>query len=96
MPGRFWRKLSDVSETEALFTVLRQSADASAVAAIEQLIRDASDHELCRVNVLDFAAKRRLDEERAIATFLHAARLGLLRTTLHAKMRKLGISRQDL
>ena len=53
---------------------MRQSADASAV---EQLIRDASDQELCRVNVLDFAAKRRLDEERAIATFLHAARLGL-------------------
>ena len=29
------------------------------------------------INVLDFAAKHGLDEERAIAAFLHAARLGL-------------------
>jgi len=77
LPGRFWRKFEDVSEVEALFTVVRQSADASAVAAIEQLIRDATDGELCRINVLDFAAKRGLDEERVIATFLHAARLGI-------------------
>jgi class 3 adenylate cyclase len=32
---------------------------------------------LCRINVLDFAARRSLDEEKAIAAFLHAARLGL-------------------
>jgi class 3 adenylate cyclase len=66
-----------VSETEALFTVLRQSADAEAAAAIEGLIRDAQDRDLCRVNVLAFAAKRGLNEERVIAAFLHAARLGL-------------------
>jgi class 3 adenylate cyclase len=45
--------------------------------AIEELVRDAPDRELSRVNVLDFAAKRGLDQERAIAAFLHAARLGL-------------------
>jgi class 3 adenylate cyclase len=66
-----------VSETEALFTVLRQSADAEAAAAIERLVRDGLDRELCRVNVLAFAAKTGLNEERAIAAFLHAARLGL-------------------
>ena len=33
----------------------------------------ASDRELCRINVLDFAAKAELDEERVIAAFLHAA-----------------------
>ena len=66
-----------MSESEALFSVLRQSADADSVTAIEQLVRDAPDRELCRINVLDFAAKNGLDEERALAAFLHAARLGL-------------------
>ena len=66
-----------MSETEALFNVLRQSADADCVAAIERAVAAASDRELCRVNALDFAAKHGLDEERAIAAFLHAARLGL-------------------
>ena len=40
-------------------------------------MRDAPDQQLSRVNVLDFAAKTGIDEERAIAAFLHAARLGL-------------------
>jgi len=66
-----------MSEAQALFTVLRQTADGDTVAAIERLVQDAPDRALCRVNVLDFAAKRRLDEERTIAAFLHAARLGL-------------------
>ena len=66
-----------MSESEALFGVLRQSADADCVAAIERAVREASDRELCRINALVFAAKNGLDEERAIAAFLHAARLGL-------------------
>src|ERR1700757_2290784 len=66
-----------MSEAKNLFPLLRQSADAGAAAAIEELVRDAPDRALCRLNVLDFAAKRSLDEERAIAVFLHAARLGL-------------------
>jgi len=66
-----------VSDSEALFSVLRQSADPGCVAAIEEMVREAPDRDLCRVNVLDFAAKRGLDEERALAAFLHAARLGL-------------------
>jgi class 3 adenylate cyclase len=66
-----------MSEIEALFGVLRQSGSADSVAAIERAVRDAPDRELCRVNVLDFAAKYGLGEERAIAAFLHAARLGL-------------------
>ncbi len=66
-----------MSDSEALFSVLRQSADADCVVAIEGAVRDATDRELCRINVLDFAGKRGLDEERAIAAFLHAARLGL-------------------
>jgi class 3 adenylate cyclase len=66
-----------LSEAEALFSVLRQSADAECVAAIERTVRDAPDRDLCRINALDFAARNGLDEERAIAAFLHAARLGL-------------------
>ena len=66
-----------MSETEALFSVLRQSSDAACVSAIEQAVREASDRDLCRVNPLAFAAKRGLDEERTIAAFLHASRLGI-------------------
>src|SRR6516225_7333716 len=66
-----------MNESQALFTALRQSADASVADAIERLVREAPDRSLCRINVLDFAAKTGLDEERVIAAFLHAARLGL-------------------
>ena len=65
------------ARAESLFGIVRQSADAEAVAAMEALVRNGTDRELCRVNVLDFAAKRGLDEERVIAAFLHAARVGL-------------------
>ena len=67
----------DMSDAQAMFNVLRQSADADVVAAIERLVRDAPDHRLCRINVVDFATKCGLNEERVIAAFLHAARIGL-------------------
>ena len=66
-----------MNEAPALFAALRQSADSQTADAIEQLVRDAPDRRLCRINALDFAAKGGLDEERVIAAFLHAARLGL-------------------
>jgi class 3 adenylate cyclase len=66
-----------IEEAEALFAVLRQSASAVVVSAIEALVEEAPDPALCRVNVLRFAAEHGLDEEAAIATFLHAARLGI-------------------
>jgi class 3 adenylate cyclase len=66
-----------VSETDALLSVLRQAADADCATAIERTIRDGSDRDLCRVNVLSFAGKHGLDEEKTISAFLHAARLGL-------------------
>jgi len=65
------------SESEALFGVLRQSADPKCAEAIENAIHKADDRDLCRVNVLAFAGKHGLDEERTIAAFLHAARLGI-------------------
>ena len=66
-----------MSDTEALFNVLRQSADTDCVAAIERAVRDAPDRDLCRINALDFAAKNGLHEERMLAALLHASRLGL-------------------
>jgi class 3 adenylate cyclase len=66
-----------MSEAKNLFSVLRQSADPDTVDAIEKLVQDGPDRALCRVNVLDFAAKAGVDEERAVAAFLHAARLGI-------------------
>src|SRR6516164_5645062 len=66
-----------MSEARNLFSVLRQSADPETADAIEKLVQDAPDLALCRVNVLDFATKTRLNEERVIAAFLHAARLGI-------------------
>ena len=79
---QYWRlafgcKLSSMSEAEALFAVLRKSADAEAVSAIERLVQDGLDRELCRINALAFAAKALLGEERVISAFLHAARIGL-------------------
>src|SRR5947208_4354765 len=68
-------KVSD--ETERLFGALRQSAKPKPVSAIEKLIKDGPDRELCRINALAFAAKYKLDEEDVIAAFLHAARLGI-------------------
>ncbi len=66
-----------MSETKALFDILRQTADVPSVDAIERLVREGSDRDLCRINVLDFAVTEKLDVEHAIAAFLHASRIGL-------------------
>lgn len=63
-----------MSETQALFAVLRETADAATAAAIQQLVKSGADRDLVRINVLAFAAERGLDEERTIV--LHAAQLG--------------------
>jgi len=67
-----------MSEAQPLFAVLRQSADAACVTALERLIRDAPDWKLSRINVLDFARREGLDEERAITAFLHASQIGVV------------------
>ncbi len=69
--------LGAMSEAESLVAVLRQSADAESVAAIERLVREAPDRDLCRINALAFAGRQGLNEQRAISAFPHAARLGL-------------------
>jgi class 3 adenylate cyclase len=65
------------SETNTLFDALRQSAKPKPVSAIEKLVQNGPDRDLCRINALAFAAKHKLDEEDVIAAFLHGARLGL-------------------
>src|SRR5689334_12388012 len=74
-PGAHY--LEVMSEADPLFATLRQSADADAVAAIEQLVREGKDRDLCRINALAFAARHGLNEQKVISAFLHAARLGL-------------------
>ena len=69
--------VSLTGEAEALFAALRQSADSETVAAIEHFVAEAPDRALCRINPIAFAAQHHLDEERVIAAFLHAARLGI-------------------
>lgn len=66
-----------MSEGQTLFAVLRQSADADTVAAMERLVGEAPDRDLCRVNVVAFARRHNVGEDAAIAAFLHAARIGL-------------------
>ena len=61
--------------TNTLFNGLRQSAKPEPMSAIEKLIRDGPDRELCRINALAFAAKHSFDEDDVIAAFLHGARL---------------------
>ena len=66
-----------MSDSQALFAALRHSADARTAAAIEQIVTTGADRELVRINALAFAAARGLDEEQAIAAFLHASQLGI-------------------
>jgi class 3 adenylate cyclase len=70
-----------VTDSKPLFDSLRNSTDPTVVAAIETVISEGSDRDLCRINLLDFAAKHGLDEEKTIGGFLHAARLGLFDLT---------------
>jgi class 3 adenylate cyclase len=70
-----------MSDIQAQFSVLKQTADPAVADAIARLIETGEDHELNRINVLDFSKRIGLDEERAISGFLHASRLGLFDLT---------------
>jgi class 3 adenylate cyclase len=67
-----------MSEARPLFDVLCKSADADCATALERLVREAPDRRLNRINVLDFARREGLNEQRAITAFLHATQIGLL------------------
>ena len=70
-----------MSEIQAQFSLLKQTADPAVADAIGRLIEKGEDHELNRINVLDFSKRTGLDEERVISGFLHASRLGLFDLT---------------
>jgi class 3 adenylate cyclase len=70
-----------MSDILAQFDALKKTSDPAVVDAIARLVQDGADHELNRINVLDFAASTGLNEERVIAGFLHASRLGLFDLT---------------
>jgi class 3 adenylate cyclase len=65
------------TDSENLFSALRQSAKAKPARAIEKLIHDSPDRELCRINALAFAARHGLEEDDVLAAFLYGARLGV-------------------
>ncbi len=70
-----------MSDIQAQFSVLKQTADPAVADAIQRLVEKGEDHELNRINLLDFSARTGLDEERVISGFLHASRLGLFDLT---------------
>ena len=70
-----------MSDIQAQFSVLKQTADPAVADAMAQLVEAGEDHELNRINVLDFSRRRGFNEERVISAFLHASRLGLFDLT---------------
>jgi class 3 adenylate cyclase len=66
-----------MSDIDAPISVLKQTADPAVADAIARLIENGADHELNRINALDFSGRTGLDEEKVISGFLHASRLGL-------------------
>ena len=66
-----------MSDIQAQFSVLKQTADPDVVEALAQLIANGHDRDLNRINALDFANRTGLDQEKVISGFLHASRLGL-------------------
>src|ERR1700744_1960244 len=70
-----------MSDPAIQFSLLHQAAEPAVADAIQRLIETGADHELNRINLLDFSVRNGLDEERVIAGFLHASRLGLFELT---------------
>ena len=66
-----------MNDIQSQISVLKQTADPTVADAILRLLENGEDHELNRINVLDFSRQHGLDEELAISAFLHSARLGL-------------------
>ncbi len=70
-----------MSDIQAQISVLKQTADPAVADAVLRLIEHGEDHELNRINALDFSKRHGLDEEQVISAFLHSARLGLFDLT---------------
>jgi class 3 adenylate cyclase len=70
-----------MSDIQNEILALKQAADPAVADAIARLIEAGKDHQLNRINALDFSRHAGLDEERVISGFLHASRLGLFDLT---------------
>ena len=66
-----------MADTQALFGLLRQTAEPAVVEALKTSVETDPDRALNRINALAYAEARGLDEEETIGGFVHAARLGL-------------------
>src|SRR4051812_31612716 len=66
-------------DAQALFALLKETTDVDreVLTAIRETVASAPDYKLSRINALAFAAEHGLDEERTVATFLHAAQVGM-------------------
>ena len=66
-----------MADPQALFGLLRQTADPAMVEALKTSVERDPDRALNRINPLTYAKANGLDEELTIGGFVHAARLGL-------------------
>jgi class 3 adenylate cyclase len=66
-----------MADAQALFGLLRQTADPAMVEALKTSVEGDLDRALNRINPLTYAKAHGLDEELTIGGFVHAARLGL-------------------
>jgi class 3 adenylate cyclase len=66
-----------LSEFEALWDTLGRAADPAIVASIKSLVKNGSDRELNHLNPIAYATAHGLAEDRVIAAFLQASKLGL-------------------
>src|SRR5258706_16468620 len=74
-----------MTEIQAQIWVLKQTAAPAVAAAIARLIDEGEDHELNRINVMDFSKRTGLDEERVISGFLLPSRLGWSNLTCNGR-----------
>jgi class 3 adenylate cyclase len=66
-----------MADVEALWDVLRQSADPAVVTSLKELVESGSDRALNRLNPLVLSATHGVSEEAMIGALLHSARIGL-------------------
>ncbi len=66
-----------MADAQALFGLLRQTADPAVVEALKTSVETDPDRFLNRINPLTYAQAHGLDEEETIGGFVHGARLGL-------------------
>ncbi len=70
-----------MTDFNSLYATLKQTADPKVADAIQTLVETGADHELNRINLIEFAARTGLAEEKVISGFLHASQIGIFDLT---------------